>query len=71
MQIPTVDIKERLKLYIPVRLQPQLDHLTSSERQLIPLLREAADTMDLPYWIQEFGDPAELFNQAPTEELRK
>ncbi len=71
MQIPTIDIKERLKLYIPVGHQPQLDHLTSNERQLLPLLKQAADTMDLPYWIQEFGDPSELFSQAPGEELQR
>jgi Peptidase family M49 len=71
MQSPTMDIKERLKLYIPVRLQPQLDHLTPNERQLLPLFKEAADAMDLPYWIQEFGDPSELFSRAPGEELRK
>ena len=71
MRLPAVDIHERLKQYIPVRLQPRLDHLTPNERQLIPLLKEAADAMDHPYWIQEFGDPSELFRQASGEKLQK
>jgi len=48
-------MQERLDQYTPVRLTTDIE-LTESERQMIPLLIEAADAMDEVFWMQAYGD---------------
>jgi len=62
-----MNIQERLDLYKPFELNPDLSHLTSNEHEILRLLIEAANEMDIPYWIQEFGDPAHLFESISDE----
>lgn len=49
-------IDRKLAQYTTVRLTADLDKLTPSERQMIPLLIDAARSMDSIYWRQAFGD---------------
>ena len=46
---------ELLDKYITVRLTADMSHLPESERQMIPLLIEAADIMDSLFWHQAYG----------------
>jgi hypothetical protein len=48
-------MQERLDQYTPVRLTTDIE-LTDSERQMLPLLIEAADAMDKVFWMQAYGD---------------
>lgn len=48
-------IDRKLAQYTTVRLTADLDKLTASERQMIPLLIDAARSMDSIYWRQAFG----------------
>ena len=46
---------ERLARYTTVRLQPDTTHLTRHERQMLPLLIDAAREMHAIYWEQSVG----------------
>jgi hypothetical protein len=49
-------IERKLAQYTTVRLRTDLDKLTGSERQMIPLLIDAARFMDTIYWRQAYGN---------------
>ena len=55
---PTVNspIERKLAQYTSVRLTTDLDKLTGNERQMIPLLIDAARQMDAIYWRQAYGN---------------
>ena len=46
---------ERLARYTTIRLQPDTAHLTGHERQMLPLLIDAAREMHAIYWEQSIG----------------
>ena len=46
----------RYGIYSTVRLTADLSRLDDSQRQMIPLLIQAAQVMDDLYWLQAFGD---------------
>ncbi len=56
----TDDSSERLSQYATFRLTADLSTLTDNERQMIPILIEAADAMDEIFWQQAWGDPDSL-----------
>ncbi|HST07431.1 MAG TPA: hypothetical protein VLJ83_04630 [Gemmatimonadaceae bacterium] len=47
---------QRLARYITVKLDPDESKLTARERQMLPLLVDAARTMDPIFWIEAYGD---------------
>lgn len=49
-------MRSRLDQYAGVPLTADLSGLTERERQMIPLLIEAADQMDEIFWMQAYGD---------------
>ena len=49
-------IERKLAQYTTVRLTTDLDRLTDGERQMIPLLIDAARSMDAIYWRQAYGN---------------
>jgi len=49
-------IERKLAQYTTVRLTADLEKLTASERQMIPLLIDAARSMDAIYWRQAYGN---------------
>lgn len=52
-------MQNRVDSYHAVRLTTDLP-LSDSDRQVLPLLIEASDLMDEVFWMQAYGDPAEL-----------
>jgi hypothetical protein len=62
-----VDVK--LAQYTTVRLTTDLSVLTEAEREMIPLLVEAAEAMTGAFWRESYGDKAEFFSGvvAPAE----
>ena len=54
------EIQTKLAQYEAVRLTPDLSQLTEAEREMIPLLVEAADAMSEIFWQESFGDRAEF-----------
>ena len=66
-----MNIQERLNLYVPIRLEADINRLSDNERKILPLLIQAARSMEMPYWIQEYGDPASLLTSISDEDTRK
>lgn len=57
--------------YAMVRLTTDLAVLSSKEKQMIPLLIDAAQYMDAGFWRQAYGDKSELLSSIKTPELRR
>ena len=55
-----VDYSAKLADYVTVRLSPDLEGLSESQREMLPLLREASRVMDDLFWRQAYGDKAAL-----------
>jgi len=69
----TVDspIERKLAQYTTVRLTTDLDKLTESERQMIPLLIDAARSMDAIYWRQAYGNRDSLLRSIEDPSTRR
>lgn len=57
--------------YTPVTLTADLSKLTDNQRQMIPLLIEAAQAMDEGFWLQAYGDREDLLSGISDPALRK
>jgi hypothetical protein len=62
---------ERLSQYATFRLTTDLSVLTEQEREMIPILIEAADAMDEIFWQQAWGDPDSLLASIDDPTQRK
>lgn len=61
------ELAERVAIYTPVRLEADLSRLSERERQMIPLLIDAAKAMDEAFWIQAYGDREALLASLPDD----
>jgi hypothetical protein len=57
--------------YTPVTLTADLSKLTDNQRQMIPLLIEAAQAMDDGFWLQAYGDKEALLAGISDPALRR
>ncbi|MFW5754566.1 MAG: dipeptidyl-peptidase 3 family protein [Marinilabiliaceae bacterium] len=65
------DIGERVEAYEPFKLTTDLDELSDDQREMLPLLFEAADIMDDLFWEQAWGDKKALLENIEDENLRE
>jgi hypothetical protein len=65
------DVSARLDQYATVRLTADLGQLSAGDRQMIPLLIDAAKEMDPIFWMQAFGDRAELLGAIDEQATRQ
>jgi len=56
------DIKDRLEKYTTVRLTTDLSQLSDNEKQMIPILIEAAKIMDTLFWYEAYGNRSQLLS---------
>ena len=61
----------RLAKYTPVRLTADLSVLTDRERQMIPLLIEAAQAMDRIFWMEAYGARDSLLREVADADTRR
>jgi hypothetical protein len=54
------EMQRKLAQYEPVRLTADLSQLSESEREMIPLLVEAADAMTEIFWLESYGEKDEF-----------
>ncbi len=64
-------ISQKLASYAPVKLTADLSQLSDSDRQVIPLLIEAAKIMDTLFWLQSYGNPDSLLNSIKDEKAKQ
>lgn len=67
----SVDVKQRLSIYAPVTLTTDISHLSDKEKQMLPLLFEAAAIMDEIFWQQTIGDKEAFLSKINDEEARQ
>ena len=56
------ELQKKVEEFATFKLTTDLSVLTEKEKQMLPLLLEAAKIMDDIYWWQAFGDKKELFS---------
>lgn len=64
-------LKQKAAEFVPFTLTTDLSLLTDKEKQMLPLLFEAADIMEDIFWKQAFGNRDELLNRTNDPELLK
>ena len=67
---PGSGIQQKLAQYDPVDLTADLSQLTDKERQMIPLLIEAADAMTEIFWLQSSGDRDAFLESLEDEDMK-
>jgi len=68
---PAAEVAKRLATYATVRLTADISHLSDKEKQLLPLLFEAAQLMDDIYWQQTIGNKEAFLSEIGDEATRK
>jgi hypothetical protein len=63
-------VKADLDKYVPVRLTTDIA-LTDKEKQMLPLLIQAAKHMDTCFWYEAYGNPNTLIENMPNEKLKQ
>ena len=66
-----MNYQEKLDKYVTFRLTSDLSALTERQRQMLPLLIEAADTMNGLFWKQAYGDRNALIASIADPAARK
>ncbi len=64
-------VESALAKYTTVELAADLSALTAKQRQMIPLLIEAAEAMDDAFWQQAYGDKDALLSSIENEDARR
>jgi hypothetical protein len=57
------EIQQKAEEFAPVRLTTNLDELSEKERQMLPLLLQAAQVMDDIFWTEAYGNKEELLSR--------
>ena len=69
VQEPTTNLSDK---YAEYTLTTDISHLSENEREMLPLLFEAADIMDDLFWMENYGDKDELMAKiGDNADLRK
>ena len=71
MRVYFYDIADKLARYTPVRLTADLSKLTPKERSMLPLLIDAARTMDTIFWRQVYPARDSLLGAVSDSSLRR
>ncbi|MBN1986042.1 MAG: Zn-dependent hydrolase [Prolixibacteraceae bacterium] len=64
-------IKQKAEEFAPFTLTTNLNVLTEKEKQMLPLLMDAAKIMEEIYWEEAFGNRDELFDSGMDEYTKK
>ncbi|MEX0915826.1 MAG: hypothetical protein WDZ60_08030, partial [Wenzhouxiangellaceae bacterium] len=62
--------RDRLAIYHPVELKPDLSGLSDDQREMLRLMIDAAEIMDDLFWRQAYGDPAPLLASLDDPEVK-
>ena len=64
-------MEKKVAIYKEVKLTSDLTQLSEKEKQMIPLMIEAAKIMDNLFWFEAYGDKEELLNSISDEATKK
>ena len=66
-----VDVSRRVQIYAPVTLTADISHLSDKEKEMLPLLFDAAALMDDIYWQQTIGGKEAFSRRIGDESVRR
>ncbi len=66
-----VDYREKLDDYVTVKLTADLSGLSDAQREMLPLLVQAAQVMDSLFWQQAYGDREALLGSIEDPDARR
>jgi hypothetical protein len=69
--LPDMNMSKKLEAFAEFELTADLNHLTADERELLPLLFEAADIMNELFWMQAIGNRDDFLERITDENARK
>ena len=64
-------IDQLLGKYVPVRLTTDLTALSDKQRQMIPILIDAAKIMDELFWYEAYGEKEEILGKIQDDKLKQ
>jgi hypothetical protein len=64
----TTEMQKKVDNFVEVELTTDISHLSEKEKQMLPLLFEAAQIMDDIFWTQSFGEKRILFDNILSED---
>ncbi len=64
-------ITRRLEAYAPFELTANVNQLSATDKQIVPLLIDAAKIMDTLFWLQASGRPDSIIALGTTEEAKR
>jgi len=67
----TVQMGKNLGKYVDFKLTADLSGLTENEREMLPLLIQAADIMNDLFWYESYGDKNALLNSISDEDTKE
>jgi len=65
------ELQKRLDKYVPVKLTTDIAQLSEKEKQMIPILIEAATIMDKLFWYEAYGEKTEALKETGQTDLNK
>ncbi|MFD3000735.1 Zn-dependent hydrolase [Pontibacter toksunensis] len=68
---PPDSLQQKLDMYTNVRLTADLQNLSAKEKQMIPLLIEAADIMNKLFWHEAYGQKDSLLTALDSENAKR
>ena len=65
------NVKEKVEEFTPFKLTADVSYLSDNQKQMLPLLFEAAQIMDALFWKQAWGDKEALFSKVDDEYVKQ
>jgi len=65
-----ITMQKNLSKYVSVKLTADLSQLTEKEREMLPILIQAADKMNDLFWYQSYGNKTVLLNSMTDEDSK-
>lgn len=64
-------IQDRLDQYTPFKLTTDVSSLTENQKKMIPILIDAAEAMNGPYWQEAYGDKSALMGKIKDPKVKR
>jgi len=69
--LPDIDMQKKLAEFAPFKLTTDIGFLSEKEKQILPLLFEAARIIDDLYWKQSLGNKQDFLNRIQGDDAKK
>ncbi|MFD2824421.1 Zn-dependent hydrolase [Lacinutrix iliipiscaria] len=71
VEVKLTEMQQNLNKYVNVKLTADLSSLTDNEREMLPILVDAANKMNDLFWYEAYGDRDALLSEISDEDTKK